>query len=148
MKDSDATRVMSFVQDTFVKATVNCLREGVDFSRQCLMLTRTGKYTIAEAEASRIRYIQWLALIKHYPSFVITPDKCIDDFWHMHILDTKKYDSDIKNFFGYYLHHKPHFNPSLDERELLASQYKDTRKIWKHHFEEELPYYEISGPDA
>lgn len=35
------------------------------------------------------------------------PNKQIDEMWHEHILDTRKYSDDCQTVFGYYLHHTP-----------------------------------------
>ncbi len=35
------------------------------------------------------------------------PTKNIDEYWHAHILHTKKYMKDCDHVFGRYLHHNP-----------------------------------------
>ncbi len=53
-------------------------------------------------------YRAFLYLCKTYPTEVIVPTKEVDDFWHMHILDTRNYILDCEEIFGFYLHHFPY----------------------------------------
>jgi hypothetical protein len=53
-------------------------------------------------------YRAFLFLCKTYPDQVIVPTSEVDDFWHLHILDTRNYISDCERMFGYYLHHFPY----------------------------------------
>lgn len=39
----------------------------------------------------------------------LPPSKIIDEFWHQHILDTRKYAEDCENVFGRFVHHYPYF---------------------------------------
>ncbi|MBK9038315.1 MAG: hypothetical protein IPL83_04000 [Bdellovibrionales bacterium] len=52
-------------------------------------------------------YRAFLFLCKTYPDEIIVPTKEVDDFWHLHILDTRHYIEDCQHVFGYYLHHFP-----------------------------------------
>jgi hypothetical protein len=38
----------------------------------------------------------------------LVPTKYVDEFWHYHILDTRKYHSDCEQFLGKFLHHFPY----------------------------------------
>ncbi len=53
-------------------------------------------------------YRAFLYLCKKYPDDVIVPTKEVDDFWHLHILDTRNYIQDCEKIFGKYLHHFPY----------------------------------------
>ncbi len=39
----------------------------------------------------------------------------MDDFWHQHILDTRKYRDDSETVFGYYMDHTPSLSPKDQE---------------------------------
>lgn len=39
----------------------------------------------------------------------VVPSKQVNQFWHLHILDTQKYAEDCEKFVGYFLHHFPYF---------------------------------------
>lgn len=55
-------------------------------------------------------YRQFLHLIDTAPehSPVVPWSQALDDFWHEHILDTKKYEADCLRIFGRMIHHNPH----------------------------------------
>ncbi len=53
-------------------------------------------------------YRAFLFLYKTYPDEIIVPTKEVDEFWHLHILDTRNYIADCETIFGYYLHHYPY----------------------------------------
>jgi len=54
-------------------------------------------------------YRKFLVLCLQNPNIAIVPSTQIDDFWHLHILDTQKYAEDCSSCFGYFLHHFPYF---------------------------------------
>lgn len=55
-------------------------------------------------------YRHFLFLKKKYGMDDVTlpPSEEIDEFWHTHILDTKKYRYDCEQIFGFYLDHYPY----------------------------------------
>jgi hypothetical protein len=53
------------------------------------------------------RYLQFLQLCKNDPKIKHEPEKDVDEYWHTHILDTRKYAEDCQRYFGYFLHHIP-----------------------------------------
>ena len=54
-------------------------------------------------------YRKYLILQRKYNHlYNLPPSEDIDDFWHMHILDTKTYRKDCEVIFGYYLDHYPY----------------------------------------
>ena len=54
-------------------------------------------------------YRRFLVLCLEHPSDPIVPSSLVDDFWHLHILDTQKYIEDCQHCFGSMLHHFPYF---------------------------------------
>ena len=50
-------------------------------------------------------YRKYLALVSIGLSPV--PSKKVDDAWHAHILNTKKYQADTRALLGHFLHHEP-----------------------------------------
>ena len=63
-----------------------------------------------ELASSTIREeIAIIGMAGHFPGA-----KDIDEFWHQHILDTKKYRDDCKKIFGEYFDHYPYFG--IDEK--------------------------------
>jgi len=54
-------------------------------------------------------YKKFLILCSEHPDVATVPSGLVDDFWHLHILDTMKYYEDCQNYLGYFLHHFPYF---------------------------------------
>lgn len=67
--------------------------------------------TLADAEQ---KYRRFLVLNLLHPHTTLSVDQALDDYWHQHILDTRKYAADCALVFGYFLHHDPYFG--LDEQ--------------------------------
>jgi len=80
-------------------------------------------------------YKQWLVLQACYETHSIAPSTFIDEYWHMHILDTRKYIEDCQLVFGEYLHHFPYFGlrNEQDAKELTEG-FELTKKLYQHHF--------------
>ena len=77
-------------------------------------------------------YRKFLVLCFENPDEAIVPSFLIDDFWHLHILDTQKYMQDCDLYFGYMLHHFPYFG-MRDEQDA-----HNLRQAW----EQTLAFYE------
>ncbi len=82
-------------------------------------------------------YKKWLALHECYPELTTAPSAKLDEYWHMHILDTKKYMEDCQMIFGKYLHHYPYFGLEGDKDD-LDSSFEVTKELFKHHFGHDL----------
>lgn len=54
-------------------------------------------------------YRRFLYLNAIQPDFPVVPSKQVDEFWHYHILDTRKYEADCNAIFGKMFHHFPYF---------------------------------------
>ena len=65
-------------------------------------------WDIRTAENIAQMYRGFLFFCKNYPDEIIVPPQEVDEFWHLHILDTRNYEIDCQNIFGYYLHHFPY----------------------------------------
>jgi hypothetical protein len=63
----------------------------------------------SEVDEACVLYRNFLFLNYKYPNEKIVPSEDVDEFWHNHILDTKKYKIDCENIFGSYLDHYPYF---------------------------------------
>lgn len=88
-------------------------------------------------------YKKFLALCLLYPDDPIVPSSLVDDFWHLHILDTQKYAEDCQQFLGYFLHHFPYFGMrGEDDLNNLKIAWKNTLDYYKASFNT-LPNSEI-----
>jgi len=65
-------------------------------------------------------YRKFLALCAGDDENSTVPSSLVDDFWHLHILDTEKYAEDCEQFLGFFLHHFPYFGMrgETDEKNL------------------------------
>jgi hypothetical protein len=65
----------------------------------------------------------------------IVPSSVVDDFWHLHILDTQKYYADCELFLGYFLHHFPYFGMrSEEDAQNLKTAWENTLAIYEEYF--------------
>lgn len=62
----------------------------------------------AYADEMEVAYKRYLILHAKYPEMTLAPEQDVDRFWHMHILDTRKYAADCEATFGHFLHHFPY----------------------------------------
>src|SRR2546423_1851962 len=71
---------------------------------------REGGYGWSAEYADRMAaaYKRYLILHAKYPERTLAPDEDVDRFWHLHILDTRKYAADCDATFGRFLHHFPY----------------------------------------
>ena len=60
------------------------------------------------ADQMEVAYKRYLILHAKHPDLTLAPEQDVDRFWHMHILDTRKYAADCETTFGYFLHHFPY----------------------------------------
>lgn len=93
------------------------------------------KLEIIEVQYKRMLYI-WFK----YRDKILPTSEDIDEFWHYHILDTKKYHQDCFKIFGCYRHHNPYFGFG-DKKPALIAAFADTLTLYIKEFREEL--YEI-----
>lgn len=86
-----------------------------------------------------ILYKSFLCLMVFYPEKNIVPNFEIDQFWHAHILDTKKYFTDCQTIFGQYIHHYPYIglNGGSDQND-LDQLFGETLDLVQKHFPELL----------
>ncbi len=117
--------------------------DGLDFTqlKSKLMDKEEGKgWTAKMCDAVEVLYKQFLFIILKYPGREIVPTKQIDDFWHAHILDTRRYMSDCKNIFGHYVHHYPYFGlRGEQDAKNLQNTFSETNKIWQKEFGADTP---------
>lgn len=93
---------------------------------------------LMEAEYRKFLIIKY-ALNGSECNFDIVPNRLVDEFWHLHIMDTQKYQEDCQNLFGSYLHHLPYFG-FLDEDDIenWKSASNIANDIWLSIFGEAL----------
>lgn len=88
-------------------------------------------WTQAEADDAEKWYRRFLKLIVLHPSAALVPNEAIDEMWHGHILDTRKYSRDCDDVFGGMLHHKPSYGQKMG-----GESFEDTNNLFKREFGE------------
>lgn len=83
------------------------------------------------ARQAEQEYRQFLHLIKTNPGKALVPTEKIDEFWHLHILDTIKYAKDCEAIFGYFLHHDPNLEKGSRE---LNQLFHETESLHSEAF--------------
>lgn len=98
--------------------------DALDFSRikAKLMHRQDGVIALRQIESAEAGYRQFLKLAAKHPDAPLVPSKEVDEFWHMHILDTQRYSADCERIFGYMIHHDPYsgIDGAADEARHLA----------------------------
>jgi len=80
-------------------------------------------------------YRKYLILCVENPDFSAVPSNYVDDFWHLHILDTLKYEIDCHEFLGFFLHHFPYFGMRGEEdAKNLMKAWMATRDLYVARF--------------
>ena len=82
----------------------------IDFSMIVDKIVKTKRWKKADVLKMCELYKHYLFLKKKYAQSdqILPPSEEIDEFWHNHILDTKKYHQDCEKIFGFYLNHYPY----------------------------------------
>jgi len=82
--------------------------QALDFTDIKAKFVQNG-WSLAKVELIESWYKRFLTIKVKYPTEVIAPYGAIDDFWHAHILDTRRYAEDCEKIFGKFLHHAPSY---------------------------------------
>ncbi len=81
----------------------------------------------------------WILCLEN-PEEAVVPSNLVDDFWHLHILDTQKYAEDCAQFLGFFLHHFPYFGMRGEkDAQNLADSWARTKLLYKQTFGESPP---------
>jgi hypothetical protein len=93
-------------------------------------------WTSEKAERVELDYRRFLyALVRKDSEDIISPPTAeVDEFWHQHILDTRKYREDCNKVFGHYVDHMPGFElaeqTKADERRRQVYRDHDIDSLW------------------
>ncbi len=65
-------------------------------------------------------YRNFLRLCHEHEGPVVAIGGDADELWHLHILDTRKYEADCDAIFGHFLNHTPRYGePSAEDKKLF-----------------------------
>lgn len=109
----------------------------MDFNQIIDKLVHHMGWSLKHAREVCEMYRRFLFLIKKYGHLhTLPPSEDIDEFWHMHILDTKRYRKDCEIIFGYYLDHYPYLgidnNSTFKE---LEQAFAKTQELYALEFD-------------
>ena len=80
-------------------------------------------------------YRRFLVLNLLYPSETLAVNAILDEYWHNHILDTRKYAADCDQLFGKLLDHYPYFGiEDEDDRQAKLQAFAVTQDMWQSNF--------------
>jgi hypothetical protein len=116
------------------------LVNSLDFFQQNEKLMTNYNWPSDKVIETEAIYKDWLVLHAVYDeNIALAPNEDLDDYWHMHILDTQKYMKDCQHVFGKYLHHYPYFGlTEVETQDLLNRGYELTQELFLLHFGYEL----------
>ncbi|MFZ2726301.1 MAG: hypothetical protein WAX77_08635 [Methylococcaceae bacterium] len=128
-----------FVNDAQIAQAMELINQ-LDFTDQNATLISYHGWEKEKVLATEAIYRKWLVLHKVYnQEIVIAPNKQLDEYWHFHILDTRKYMQDCDFIFGCYLHHYPYFGLSDAETAMdLETAFQLSRDLFSQHFRHDL----------
>lgn len=95
------------------------------------------------AELAELEYKRMLTLLLWNPRLPhpIVTVKFVDQFWHLHILDSRAYHADMNRIFGRYLHHFPYLGiGSMESIELWEEAFELSCALYKETFGEAYGY--------
>jgi hypothetical protein len=96
-------------------------------------------WTPAYADRMETAYKRYLILHAKYPEMTLAPEQDVDRFWHMHILDTRKYAADCDATFGHFLHHFPYLGlRGADDAKALQTAFEKMQALYLEEFGEPL----------
>jgi hypothetical protein len=106
-------------------------------------------WSYERAVTAKNEYVRFLTLLQMRPKFMLVPwldtegRDDLDQFWHQHILDTKKYANDCEVLFGKMIHHNPHVTHGSEEEKESVDK---TRRLYARTFRS--GYYGSEAPAA
>ena len=87
------------------------------------------------ADQMELAYKRYLILHAKYPEMTLAPERDIDRFWHMHILDTRKYAADCDATFGHFLHHFPYLGLRGEgDEQALQDAFEAMQRLYAEEF--------------
>src|SRR5687768_10027710 len=109
----------------------------IDLSPIKVKLAHSKGWTLEYSTEVEKWYKRFLFLSYKFSEHIIVVNNVIDEFWHNHILDTRKYIEDCNIIFGKYLHHFPYFGMRGDEdKKNLIKAFEETNRLFFEEFGE------------
>ncbi len=94
-------------------------------------------WSIEQVQVQETWYRRFLYLVCLHPEKTIVPTRDIDTFWHIHILDSRKYMADCETLFGRYFHHFPYFGLRGEaDKQRMQKAFDETDALFQKQFGE------------
>lgn len=121
---------------------MTCAIDNLDLSQIENKFIHFFKWPKKNAKLACKQYRNFLKLQKKYgKKTALPPSQCIDEVWHLHILDTKKYKEDCDNFLGYFLDHAPYYpseqnavQKTKNAHLIYSDQFNNTKELYFQEF--------------
>jgi hypothetical protein len=99
-----------------------------------------------DVDKLELEYKQFLYLILANPGKTVVPwSQNMDDLWHEHILDTKKYKKDCEEIFGKFVDHNPHLPIGTPEQ---TKAFSETKEMYREAFGEKVKNKSSGKPSS
>jgi len=111
--------------------------DSIDFSMVIDKIVKTKRWKKSDVLKICALYRNFLFLKKKYDQDdeKLAPSIEIDEFWHNHIMDTKKYRYDCDKIFGFYLDHYPYNGMDGKTTEADAARsFEKTQELYHKEF--------------
>ena len=96
------------------------------------------QWTFEQAFHAEKWYRRFLFLILRNNQESVIPTSAIDEIWHFHMLDSRKYMKDCDLLFGQYLHHFPYLGLRGDaDVKQLHDAFEKTLGVFRDNFGED-----------
>jgi len=84
-------------------------------------------------------YKRYLSITKTLNGYQLVPNGDLDEVWHLHLLDTRRYVDDCYSLFGGFLHHYPYYGmiDQENKQDWLDNQ-EFSSDLWNKLFSETL----------
>ena len=110
-----------------LRAKFTAFNQNLDLAPIKYKLTKDKGWTLERANLVEPQYKAFLFLIGSKVKAEFVPTFDIDEMWHAHILDTRKYMMDCAWHFGEYIHHYPYLGmKDADDRSRAEGRFAST----------------------
>lgn len=89
------------------ESTVRNIIAQLDLTAIAARVKKENRWGLKRLKAAENAYRGFLFVCWKYPKLKAVPSLDIDEFWHAHILYTRKYFRDCNKIYGRYAHHNP-----------------------------------------
>lgn len=111
------------------------LIKSLDLSKITAKLMLKKNWSQHQANIIEKWYKRFLMMHVKYPGQSMIPNDFIDDFWHEHILDTRKYAKDCNLVFGEFMHHNPSYGQK--DRSRIEKDFELMNQYYRIEFGED-----------